>query len=101
MGSNNIKKYCIGELRWFIWAVSFWFITKYIFNGLGGPLSIWKIIHIILAGIYSIVLLYFLILMILAIISLFREAGAHSPDHLKDNLKLTVKDKKQKIKNGK
>ena len=62
-------------ILWFInvgvWiAVGFWHITKWIFNGLGGQLSIWKIIHIILAGIYSIFALIFLIFLI-GIISAF------------------------------
>ena len=49
-----------------IWHIILWFIHVgvWIFNGLGGPLSIWKIIYIILAGIYSIFALIFLIFLI-------------------------------------
>ncbi|RZD17693.1 MAG: hypothetical protein EVG15_09765 [Candidatus Acididesulfobacter diazotrophicus] len=56
-----------------IWLIKgIWFITKWVYSGLGGPLSIWKIIHIILAGVYSIIALIFLIIL-LAIFGIFKK----------------------------
>lgn len=61
----HIISFFLHIILWFVhaieWlAIGFWNITKWIFSGLGGPLSIWKIIHIILAGIYSIFALIFI-----------------------------------------